>query len=370
MTQTPAPTPKLDLSVSGLKETARELFSHPPTMFVVLLEAIPALYFMLYGFGAVGGLVMIGTLAMMLFTILAGMGFGFINAPIFATFMGLTCLSAGRPWLAGVVACGLGLWAAFGWGSGKGSLVTPSVSILTIQLLVPTQIISGRHPDDWVNVGAVFGIALAAALWGVVLGGIQRRGRKIPHLPPAGWRWNVTLGALMGLVMGITAGVATAYNTGQGGAWLLMTVFLVFRPLDQNPWTRSLHRVVGTAIGALIVVGFLETIPSQTPTIALMLPAVFFLVAAAQAIMGGKWPYWSFVSLLTPGIVLLVACLSSTSGTVKVAQGLTGVRLEYTLLAIAIALGSQLVLIGMAHLFKLKERAWFQEMVAAHPTPS
>jgi hypothetical protein len=41
---TQAPRPVQDLSLAGLRETGCAFLSHPPTMFVVLLEAVPALY--------------------------------------------------------------------------------------------------------------------------------------------------------------------------------------------------------------------------------------------------------------------------------------------------------------------------------------
>jgi uncharacterized membrane protein YccC len=149
-----------------------------------------------------------------------------------------------------------------------------------------------------------------------------------------------------------------------------MTVFLVFKPLTPTPWQRSLNRALGTMLGVAIVAAYLRTLPPSAPPMALLVPAALMLVAAALTMMAQRWPYWCFVALFTPAVVLLMASMSTTSKTVSVARYLDGLRIEYSLLGIVIALVAQGVLVGIVAAFHLEQRNWFDQTARVDPGDS
>ena len=342
----------------GVREVAAELLAKPPLVLGVILEVLPALYLVVYGRGSAAGVVMPAALALMLITILGGLKVGALNAAIFPLLLALSCLAAGRPLAAGALALTVALWASFGTASGKGAFISMPASIMTILIMVPPQVAKGHDPHTWRNVGAVFAYGLAASCWGIVIGLLLRRGRSIPSIPGASWKWGLAQGLLVGIVMAVVAAIATSRHLGQGGAWLLMTTFLVFKPLTPAPWRRSLDRAFGTILGVVLVALYLATLPSAAPTMALLVPAALMLVAASLVMLAQRWPYWCFVALFTPAIVLFLASMSSPTKTVSVARYLDVLRFEYSLLGVALALALQGALVVIAKVFHLEPSRW------------
>ena len=361
---TASPPPGL---LFGVREVATEFVRKPPVLFAVLLETLPALYLVVYGKGSAAGVVTLATVSLQMITLAGGWRIGALNAPVFAGFATLSCVAAGRPAAAGALALAVALWASLGTASGKGVLIAMPASIMTILIMVPPQVARGSDPHAWRNVGAVLAYALLAAVWGVLVGLLIRRGRTIPAIPGATRRWGLTQGLLVGVVMAVIAAIATSRHLGQGGAWLLMTVFLVFKPLTPTPWRRSLNRALGTMLGVALVALYLHTLPASAPTLALLVPAVLMVVAAALTILSQRWPYWCFVALFTPAVVLLLASMSTTAHAVPVARYLDTLRIEYSLLGIAIALAVQGVLVGIDVVFHLGGSRWFGTAARAAP---
>jgi Fusaric acid resistance protein-like len=350
-----------------VKAIVEQVVRKPPLLLGVLLEVIPVLYLVVYGKGSAAGVVILATLSLQMITLAGGLKIGAINAPIFVAMIALTCIVAGRPVAAGVLALIVALWASLGAASGRGVLISMPASIMTILIMTPPQITLGTNSHATRNVIAVAAYALLASCWGVAIGMLLRRGRSIPSIPGATFKWGMTQGLLVGVVMAGTAMYGTSRNLGQGGAWLLMTVFLVFKPLTPTPWVRSLNRAFGTLLGVGIVAVYLATLPPTSPPIALLVPSTLLLVAAALTLLAQRWPYWCFVALLTPSIVLLLACMSASTKVVSVARYLDVLRVEYSLLGIVIALAAQGLLIGITRLFRLETSTWFGQTARADP---
>jgi Fusaric acid resistance protein-like len=290
-----------------------------------------------------------------------------LNAFIFPAFLALSCVVSGHWAAAGVLALAVALWASLGTASGKGIMISLPASIMTIMIMVPPQVVHSRDPHTWKNTLAVLLYALAASFWGVLIGLLLRRGRTIPTIPGATITWGITQGLMVGVVMAGAAAFATYRNLGQGGAWLLMTIFLVFKPLAPTPWRKSLDRAFGTILGVAIVAIYLATLPNSAPSMALLIPAVLMMVAAALTLLEQRWPYWCFVTLFTPAIVLFLACVSSAAGKVSTARYLDTLRIEYSLLGIAIALAAQALLIGIRKGFHLENSRFFGHSAQADP---
>ena len=366
MTSPPPAVPPSTL-VSQVKELIQQLVRKPPILLLIMLLTLPVMYLVVYGRGSAAGVVIIGAAAMQVITGVGGLKTGVVNAPLLSGFLALSCVVSDRPLAAGFVALAVALWASMGAASGKGAMISMAASIMSIMLVVPPQITHSTNPHTARNTIAVLLYALAASAWGVVLGLLTRRGRTIPKLPRSSWQWGVTQGVLVGIVMFAVAVFATSRNLGQGGAWLLMTVYLVFKPLAPTPWRRSIDRAFGTLIGVGIVALYLASLPTSAPPLALLLPASLMLTGAACTLLSQRWPYWCYVALFTPAIVLFLACTSAATKTVPVARTLDALRIEYSLLGVAIALAVQGLLIGIDRVFPVKESKWMKSVSA---TPS
>ena len=355
---TPSPTPT-NAPILNVGDVTRQLIRKPPVLLVILLEILPTLYLVVYGRGTAAGVVTMATLALMGITLLGGAKVGLLNVPIFSGLMVLTCVAPGRPYVAGGLALIDALWASFGAASGKGALIALPASMTTVLILVPPQVANTATTQAWHNVIAVLAYGVLSAFWGVALGLMARRGRKIPVIPGAPWKWGLTQGLLVGIVMAGAAGIATSRNLGQGGAWLVMTIFLVFKPLTPSPWVKSVNRVFGTVIGVVLVAVYLKTLPPSASAAALLVPAALMLIASAFILLAQRWPYWCFVALFTPAIVLFLACFGATSTAVSMARHLDALRIEYSLLGIAVALGAEALLIGLTKIFHLENSRLF-----------
>ena len=353
----PSPTASPPDKLFRIGQVAGHLGSKPPLIVGVILLVLPVLYAVAYGKGSAAGVMMMAILSLSLITAAGGLVTGAINAPIFAVLAAATCVAPGRPFVAAAIGVAIAFWASFGTASGKAVLVMTPCSILSLWIMIPPQVVHGTHSASLHNVLAVFGFSLLAAAWGVAVGLLMRHGRAIPHIPSAPWKWALMQGTLVAVVLGLAAGVSTARHLGQGGSWLLLTVFLVFKPLTPHPWLRSLNRSLGTLIGVAIAAAYVWSLPVSAPSLVLLLPAALFLVGAAQVMMTGRWPYWCFVAVLTPGIVLMVASMIPAAHPVAEARTLDALRIEYSLLGIAIALVAQGLLIGIARLVR-DEKSW------------
>jgi hypothetical protein len=344
-------------NVLDLRQVIGALVRKPPVLLGIALETLPVLYLVVYGRGSAAGIVLMAALSLQMITLAGSLRVGLLHAPIFTALATLSCVAAGRPLAAAALALAVALWASLGTASGKGALVSMPASIMTVFIVVPPQVAAGPNPHTSRNVLAVLLYAIAASAWGIAIGMLLRRGRTIPQIPAAGWRWGLTQGLLVGVVMAATAAYATSRHLGQGGAWLLMTVFLVFKPMTPAPWRKSINRAFGTMLGVAVVALYLLTLPSSAPALALLLPAALMLAAAALNLLAQRWPYWTFVALFTPAIVLLLAGTTVTTKTVPIARQLDALRIEYSLLGILIALVVQGLLVAASSFLRVEERS-------------
>jgi hypothetical protein len=354
-------------SLFGVRQVAEQFIKKPPLLLGVILTTLPLVYLVVYGKESAAGVVMLAAMSLWVITMTGGLKVGLVNAPILAVLMALSCLAVGRPLAAGALALIVALWASLGTASGRGMLIAMAASIMTIQIMIPPHVAHTASLHSWSNVAAVFGYAAIASVWGILIGLFLQRGREFPLPPRATWKWGVTQGIMVGVVMAAVAVFATSRNLGQGGAWLLLTTFLVFKPLTPTPWKRSLHRVLGTVLGVAIVAIYLHTLPVSAPTMAILIPAALMSVAAAVTALSQRWPYWCYVALWTPAVILFVATMSSTSKAVSTARYLDTLRIEYSFLGIAVALAAQGLLLGIKAAFHLQESTWFGTPAQADP---
>jgi MFS family permease len=133
----------------------------------------------------------------------------------------------------------------------------------------------------------------------------------------------------MGVVLGVAAWVVLNHAKYHEGAWLLLTLIVVLQPSPGDTLTRSVQRLAGTLVGsgvALLLIVF-----GVQSTLAVMVAGVMFF-AAFTVRYAWKRPYWQYVSLLTPAVILM-----DTPG--RDGLRVTEDRVGFTFIAVIVALG-------------------------------
>lgn len=166
-------------------------------------------------------------------------------------------------------------------------------------------------PPDVVGMSATpaaIATGVALALGGLWATGSVRllMGRPQATIEHAGLSMRVAViyAALMGLVLGVATWFVLLDARYHQGAWLLLTLIVVLQPSPHDTLIKSLQRLGGTIVGGvfalvLIVIGVQSTL-------ALVIGGVVLYVALAVRYVL-KRPYWEYIAVLTPAVILLNA---------------------------------------------------------------
>ena len=153
------------------------------------------------------------------------------------------------------------------------------------------------------------------------------------------------------ILLTVTAGISTwwvmAHERSHAGAWLVMTIILILQPSAGETIRKSAGRTAGT-IGGVVVAGVIAALVSN-PTVTILLSITLVFLAIAVSVL--KRPYWQFVTLLTPAVVLMDSAGGDVGATI-------GERLGFTLAGVVITLVVVLAAKGLVDL-------WLR----AHPSP-
>jgi hypothetical protein len=198
-------------------------------------------------------------------------------------------------------------------------------------LIAEPPIAASGDPVPGLLVGAV---ALVSALWGALAVAVLRKGHSA--LPPSHSSRIRTVA--FALVLAVSVGGATwllvDLDLGHGGAWFVMTLLIVLQPYLKDAWSRTLQRAAGTVVGfviAMVIYALLDL-----PVVMYVLAAAFMTLAMVALVVQHR-PYWQYVALLTPAVVLLEGSSGSVMDTALQ-------RVGFTLLAAAIAVVIEVVL--------------------------
>lgn len=221
--------------------------------------------------------------------------------------------------------------AAFTARQGLHSPVMIVPMFISFMVVSPPQI---TNATSTLGVAMLSGITMAGCgLWvtgaaRVVLGASPSLPRKMRPLPVAFWYAGV-----MALVVGAATWAILTYVPTHRGAWLILTIIVVLQPSTHDTLKKTLHRLGGTVAGGLVSLIFLLVdLPSAAH---LALAAILLYVALLSRFVLGQ-PYWVYVLVLTPAIVLV-----STHGPDTL--DIVTARVEFTLMGGAIAIAIALV---------------------------
>jgi hypothetical protein len=170
-------------------------------------------------------------------------------------------------------------------------------------------------------------------------------GNSVPQreATPIGRATTLTYAALMALTLGVAAWGVMTFIPSHQGAWLLLTLIIVLQPSPHDTLVKSFQRLGGTILGGIVAVALI--LIGVDSTVALILGGAF-LFAAMVVQFVFKRPYWEFVAVLTPAVILMD---SPGRDGLQVAEERVGLTLLGGLIAIGIVVVIKAVLLWRAH---------------------
>jgi hypothetical protein len=189
-------------------------------------------------------------------------------------------------------------------------------------------------------------VALGASLYVTLVMFVARRWMHPPALTRLVTQRVLAYSSILAVVIGGVTWFVIHFGLGQGGAWIILTILVVFQPYLGTSFSKAGQRIIGTVAGfvlALIIGQFISSGP------ALYVVGVVLFMVAGSCMMLGK-PYWTFVIFLTPAVVLFTSAGSTVDKTAVL-------RLEATSIGVLITLLVMLALTPLAKHLQTKSGA-------------
>ena len=233
-----------------------------------------------------------------------------------------------RPWLAAL------LMAAAAGAVGLSSRVNAQRVLATAPVTLAFLIADPPRDAAGVPVGPiVVGAAmLASALWAALVVSVVMRTHHRPETQTLSWYRAGAYAVVLAVAVGAASWVLVDRQLGHGGAWFVMTLLIVLQPYLKDSWDKTLQRAAGTFIGfviALVLYAILDI-----PAVLYVMASILMLLALVALVVKHR-PYWQFVALLTPAVVLLEGGSGSVVDTALE-------RLGFTLLGVGVAVAIEL----------------------------
>jgi uncharacterized membrane protein YccC len=250
-----------------------------------------------------------------------------------AALGGVCVLLHGYPLLGGLF---IGAASAYaGWSTRRGvDNVMRFIPVVLCFLLVNPP---HQFPAQGALANAAWSTVLmaAASLW-LMITAVPLLRSEIPALERQ--RADVTTAAILAVVMGLVVGACTTvvllWWPSFDGAWLMLTVLVMVQANTADTMRLSRDRIFGTLLGILVA---LALSPLERLPIAAMVVGTLFFLASLWALNVARRPYWQFVALLTPAVVILD---SPDHDLTRVALD----RLAFTVAGIAVAIPTVLLI--------------------------
>lgn len=275
-------------------------------LLLLFLLMIPGIALSIWVLPEAAGPFVIGTLPAITAVTHVGSRLGAQLAVVTGLLGGAAILLQGQPWLAGLF---VGVIAGLAGRFARRGLESPvlMVPVVVAYLITePGKFEVGKTvmPGSWQMAGLTALVLLGGGLWAALLGLLLMR--KLPRPPreqvPAAdarpYAWAV------GIASGLATVVAVLWAPGSSAAWIVLTVILVIRPTRHEMWHKTRDRVLGTIGGGLLAGVVLLTLDFVGAPYGLAV-ALGLVVLAVGLAAQAHLPYWKYVFIITPGVILL-----------------------------------------------------------------
>ena len=222
-----------------------------------------------------------------------------------------------------------GFWSAVGFTSA--AMLIPA--LVPYMIRNPPGIFSTAAPTlDAKYLAAFFFVFTLSGVWvSLVMNKLVLKGKSFPG-PTQSRRPAVIFGMLLGAIAGVVVAIAVTVAPTTQWPWITLTMFLLANPTGSIDPKQVRDRVTGTLIG-LAAALLLSAVGLSGAALGVL---AVLLITSALVVRIEKKPYWMFVMIMTPAIVLMDA---SGSNPDYVAEQ----RLLFTLLGATITIAVTLL---------------------------
>ena len=240
----------------------------------------------------------------------------------------LAALFPGNPWwgafVLGVVAYLVGRSAARGLSSAL--LMVPIA--LGFQIAQPPEVTVGIPEPLFLGL-----LVLVTAIFSTAVVFVVSRTRPTSNsLTPV----TAVRASYFALALGPFVAIATWFvvdlNLGHAGAWMILTILVIFKPFIQDGIQKAASRTLGTIGGFVIAIVVAQF--SSSEIVYYVVGAAAMITALAVVLLGH--PYWQYAIALTTAIVMI----EGATDLVRTAE----TRLAATLIGVAVSMIVMLVL--------------------------
>lgn len=302
-------------------------------LLVLVVASLPSLLLAALGWPGAPVVGAFGAIGALSAAIIGGFRIGVLAAVIIA--IGAVIGIAVRDHSVAVAALMIALGGVYGRiaATGVGSAAAMIPALVPYFIEDPPGLFTSGVPD--INAQYYIGTAavvVGSGIWGSWLASRISKG-KTRLSPPTPVNLTVGYGLALGAAAGLSAAIAIDHVPQAHWAWLTLTIFVLADPSGRLNVRKVVERLFGTFLGFGFALLLLQ-LPSNAMWAAFV--ALALLTLALTARQEGR-PYWFYVALLTPVIVLL----SSASGT---GEQMAGERLWFTALGAAIVVALTVIL--------------------------
>ncbi len=279
----------------------------PRIALLVAVLSIPALIAQQVWLPGSAGILLLGSVPSSIAVVVIGPRRGLQIAVAAAIGGALAAAFSGNAWVGAAIIAALAGYGGYSarYGNESPILLVPVV-IAFIVISPPDLATRAGYTLSGLAYAAVVGVSLLiGGVWVALIGAVLTRGMERAKDDPVE-RWvAIGYGIALASSTGIATFVAAHYFPGSTGAWVVLTILLVMKPRPTDMWRTARHRVGGTLVGAVIAAGLvvvMDEVGMSRVTWSGLLGAVFLVLALSVIRVR---PYWQFVMLLTPAMILL-----------------------------------------------------------------
>ena len=295
---------------------------------VVLVITLPGLVLTISGRDDLAGMTAMAAVAGVLPALMVGPRMAVVTAVGLGASAAAAVAVTDQPWLAALLmAAAAGAVGLSSRVSAQRALATAPIT-LAFLLAEPPRDLAGE-PVAPLVIGAAM---LGAALWAALAVSVLMRSRHRRELETLSWYRAGAYAVVLAVAVGGASWFLVDLQLGHGGAWFVMTLLIVLQPYLKDSWQKTVQRASGTVIGFVIALVLYAVF--DVPAVLYVIASVLMLLALVALVVKHR-PYWQFVALLTPAIVLLEGGSGSVVDTALA-------RLGFTLLGVAVAVAIEL----------------------------
>ncbi|MDD2817337.1 MAG: FUSC family protein [Candidatus Nanopelagicales bacterium] len=267
-------------------------------LLMVVIITVPVMVLIHFGWQAAGTAAMFGAMACLMVGVQAGWRASFIYVVPGMT-IATACAAAfpGNAWWAALI---LGISAGFvafssRMGLNNALLIIPIA--LGFEFAQPPQIDVDLPAPVFVGL-----VVLGTTIFGSCVVYLVSRHNSAPKdLKRVSVKRSNYFALTLGPFVAIAAWVVVHFDLAHGGAWMILTILVIFQPFIQDGMKKAVSRTAGTLGGFLVAIIIAETTNSVT---VYYLVGVLSMVLALTFMLIGR-PYWQYAVALTMSIVML-----------------------------------------------------------------